>query len=47
VAHEAGAGRLVLSHFYPIAERCDVVAQAAELFDGPITKAKDLLRLTV
>jgi len=47
VAHEAGAGRLVLSHFYPIAERYDVQAQAAEAFAGPIVAARDLLRIKV
>jgi ribonuclease BN (tRNA processing enzyme) len=45
VAREAGVGRLILSHFYPIAERYDVKAQAGEAFDGQITKAKDLLRI--
>ncbi|HSN04556.1 MAG TPA: MBL fold metallo-hydrolase, partial [Nitrospira sp.] len=45
VAQEAGVGRLVLSHFYPVAERYDVKAQAAEHFDGTITKGKD--RLTI
>ena len=45
VAREAGVGRLILSHFYPIAERYDVRAQAGEAFDGSITKARDLLRI--
>ena len=47
VAHEAGSGKLVLSHFYPIAERYDVEAQAAEAFAGPIVAARDLLRIKV
>jgi ribonuclease BN (tRNA processing enzyme) len=47
VAHEAGVGRLVLSHFYPIAERYDVTAQAGEAFGGPVTRAKDLLRIEI
>jgi ribonuclease BN (tRNA processing enzyme) len=47
VAREAGVRRLVLSHFYPIAERYDVRAQAGEAFGGPIVKARDLLKLTV
>ena len=45
VAQEAGSGKLVLSHFYPIAERYDVEAQAAEAFAGPIVAARDLLRI--
>ena len=47
VAQEAGIGRLVLSHFYPVAERYDVKAHAAEHFDGKITKGKDRLTITL
>ncbi len=47
VAEEAGVGRLVLSHFYPIAERNDVKGQAGESFDGPITLARDRMRITI
>jgi ribonuclease BN (tRNA processing enzyme) len=47
VAHEAGVGRLVLSHLYPIAERYDVKAQAGETFGGSITIAKDLVRMKI
>lgn len=45
VASEAGLGRLVLSHFYPIAERYDVRAQAGESFGGRITMARDRMRI--
>lgn len=45
VAHEAGIDRLVLSHFYPLADRYDVKAQAAEYFRGRITKGEDLLTI--
>jgi ribonuclease BN (tRNA processing enzyme) len=47
VAHEAGIGKLVLSHFYPIAERYDVKAQAGEAFGGSIAMARDLLSLKI
>ncbi|HKT33793.1 MAG TPA: MBL fold metallo-hydrolase [Nitrospira sp.] len=47
VAREAGVSRLVLSHFYPIAERYDVRAEAGEAFGGRITKAKDLMQITI
>jgi ribonuclease BN (tRNA processing enzyme) len=47
VAHQAGVGRLVLSHFYPVAERYNVREQAAEAFQGPIVRGRDLLRFTV
>jgi ribonuclease BN (tRNA processing enzyme) len=42
VAQEAGVKRLILSHFYPIAERYDVKAQAGRHFKGRITKGRDL-----
>jgi ribonuclease BN (tRNA processing enzyme) len=45
VAREAGVGKLMLSHFYPIADRYDVKAQAGEAFGGPIMKARDLLQI--
>lgn len=45
VAREAGVSRLVLSHFYPLADRYDVKAQAAEEFAGRIIKGRDLQEL--
>jgi ribonuclease BN (tRNA processing enzyme) len=47
VAKEAGIGQLVLSHFYPIADRYDVRAQAGEQYGGKIWKGKDLLTIRV
>ena len=47
VAQEAGVGRLVLSHFYPVADRTDVVGQARRRYRGRIIKAKDLMTLTI
>lgn len=47
VAQAAGVKRLILSHFYPIAERYDVKAQAARHFKGRIVTGRDLLSLTV
>jgi ribonuclease BN (tRNA processing enzyme) len=47
VAHEAGVQRLILSHFYPAADRSDVRTQARRLFRGRITKGRDLLSLEV
>src|SRR5579885_1876276 len=46
-AAEAGVGRLVLSHFYPVAERADVRRQAGRAFKGKIVLGKDLLSLKV
>lgn len=45
VAAAAGVHRLILSHFYPVAERYDVRAQARREFDGRITLAKDRMRI--
>jgi ribonuclease BN (tRNA processing enzyme) len=39
--------RLVLSHFYPIAERYDVRQQAGESFPGRIRMARDLARFKI
>ncbi|WP_455244876.1 MBL fold metallo-hydrolase [Petrachloros mirabilis] len=47
VAQEAGLGRLLLSHFYQIAERYNVKEQAGESFDGPITLARDLMTIKI
>jgi ribonuclease BN (tRNA processing enzyme) len=47
VAEASDVKRLILSHFYPIAERHDVKQQAARHFKGRITKGRDLMRLTV
>lgn len=41
-ARDAGVSRLVLSHFYPIAERYDVREQAGEQFSGKIKMGRDL-----
>lgn len=47
VAEAAGVKRLILSHFYPVAERYDVKRQAARYFKGRIAKGRDLMTLTV
>jgi len=47
VAREAAVKRLVLSHFYPVAERYDVKAQAGREFKGRITLAKDLMKIKI
>lgn len=47
VAREAGVRHLVLSHFYPVAERYDVKSQAGRQFGGRISVGHDLLRITL
>jgi ribonuclease BN (tRNA processing enzyme) len=47
VAREAAVKRLFLTHFYPIAERYDVVAQARREFNGRVSMARDRMRITI
>ena len=47
LAREAGAGRLVLTHFYPPVEPSDPARKAAERFKGPIVAARDGDRFTI
>jgi len=47
VAREAATGRLILSHFYPIADQSHVRRQAGRYYDGTITKGRDLLTVRI
>jgi ribonuclease BN (tRNA processing enzyme) len=47
LAREAGAGRLVLTHFYPPVETSDPAQAAAARFGGPVTAARDGDRFTI
>jgi ribonuclease BN (tRNA processing enzyme) len=47
VAREAGVKRLILSHFYPIAERYDVKRQAGRYFKDRILVGRDLMTVLV
>ena len=47
LAAEAGAARLLLTHFYPPCDAVDVVALAAQEFPGEILRAEDGLSLIV
>jgi ribonuclease BN (tRNA processing enzyme) len=47
LARDAGAGRLVLTHFYPPVEGTDPAAAAARVFSGPVVAARDGDRFTV
>jgi len=46
IARQAQVKRLVLSHFYPIADQFDVKKQASRFFKGRITRAKDLQKIS-
>jgi len=47
VAREAGVKRLILSHFYPVADRYDVKKQAGQQFQGRTTTGRDLMKITI
>jgi len=47
VAREAGVGRLVLTHLYPMTEATDVKGIAERHFDGEVLVAHDMMRLTL
>lgn len=47
LAAQAGAARLLLTHFYPPCDAVDVVALAGQEFAGKILRAEDGLSLTV
>lgn len=47
IAREAGVKRLVLSHFYPVADQADVVRQAHREYQGRVVKGRDLMTLTI
>jgi ribonuclease BN (tRNA processing enzyme) len=47
LARDAGARRLVLTHFYPPVENTDPARGAASRFSGPVTAAADGDRFTI
>jgi ribonuclease BN (tRNA processing enzyme) len=47
LAKEAGAKRLVLTHFYPPVETSDPAKLAGTRFGGPVTAAQDGDRFTI
>ncbi len=47
LAREAGARRLVLTHFYPPVENSDPARTAGTHFSGPVMAARDGDRFTI
>jgi ribonuclease BN (tRNA processing enzyme) len=47
LARQAGAERLLLTHFYPPCDEVDVTALAAAAFQGEVLRAEDGLQLAV
>jgi ribonuclease BN (tRNA processing enzyme) len=47
IAAEAGAKKLLLTHFYPECESADIEAQCRKTYDGPLILARDLMVVDV
>ena len=47
MAAEAGAKRLLLTHFYPPCDEADLLTPARKFFSGEILLARDLMRITI
>ncbi len=47
IAHEAGVGRVVLTHIYPQADELDLVQEVGRGYDGEVLVAEDGLNLSV
>ena len=47
IATKANAKNLVLTHFYPEADKVDVIKQCRKTFNGKIIKAKDFLSINI
>jgi ribonuclease BN (tRNA processing enzyme) len=47
IAREAGVKHLALSHFYPLCQSADMLAQCRRAYSGRITLAEDLMRFTL
>ena len=43
IARDARVGHLVLTHLYPPCDEVDIAKQAAAVYKGPVTVAKDLM----
>jgi ribonuclease BN (tRNA processing enzyme) len=47
IAAQAGVGRLVLTHFYPVCDLADIEAECRRTWTGPLLLARDLMRIEV
>jgi ribonuclease BN (tRNA processing enzyme) len=47
IASESRCKRLLLTHFYPVCDQFDILAQCRETFTGEVTLAEDLMRTVV
>ncbi len=47
IAKKSKAKRLILTHFYPEADKVDIIRQCSKIYHGTIIKAKDLFSINV
>ncbi|MFA6099003.1 MAG: MBL fold metallo-hydrolase [Patescibacteria group bacterium] len=47
LASEAKVKKVVLTHFYPVVERIDIMAEARKTFNGEIVLAEDLMEIEI
>jgi ribonuclease BN (tRNA processing enzyme) len=47
IAARAGAGKLVLTHFYPECDQVDIEQECRKTYAGPLILAEDLLRIEI
>jgi ribonuclease BN (tRNA processing enzyme) len=47
IASQAGAKKLVLTHFYPECDQTDIEQECRKFYSGPLVLAKDLMRIEV
>ncbi len=47
MAEKAGVKRLVLTHFYPNCDTQDILGPCRAVFNGPVIKAEDMMRVVV
>lgn len=47
IAARAGVRRLLLTHFYPACDQADVEAECRTTYRGPLTLARDLMRIVL
>ncbi len=47
MAARAGVKKLVLTHFYPEAERADIESECRKSYEGPLVLARDLMVIEV
>jgi ribonuclease BN (tRNA processing enzyme) len=47
IATEANVGNLVLTHFYPECDRCDMEKECRKTYSGPLVLARDLMEIEI